>query len=565
MYSINKSARYHVFAIKIIFIISIFFVFDLFVHKGRPVTFDAPTHMANMAQVYGGLKDGDFPVRWGAGWARYGWPAPLFAQQTTSYIGGVLQFITQDIVTSHNLTVLIGAFLSTLLMYILLRFYTGFIPAVTGAILFHFAPYRIMNVYIRGALPEFYASIFILTIMISLYISLHKKNYWGYVGVALSIAGLLLTHPFMLVVGSFLIVPYFLYLLFSEKKHRIKSTLLLVFMSALGAGIAGYFLIPLFLEVKYLYYGSSTDHFVRNHFLSLSQFLIEWWPYFMGGDIAPRAHFHLGGMIEGAILILSAVFLLYRYIRYKKIETFHLVMLGVGMVYICFMLPFTQVFYEKITLLGNVQHPWRMLTGYIFIPPLLCAFILNQFKHKQLFVAFLIVLTIAFLRFPQLYGKNYTTYPQESYFVTDDNMHATILNTIWMGDVRDYPYQKTKIKIFEGKGTIQDVNILNAKRSFYLNAETPVKVVDYTFYFPGWKTFVDGVEIPIQFQDPEFRGVITFEVPAGNHTVETRFTRTKPRILGEIVTLISLCTLVLIIIFRKQISIRMSKKLPHFL
>lgn len=506
-----------------------------------------------MAQVYEGLKDGDFPVRWGSGWARYGWPAPLFAQQTTSYVGAIVNFVVNDIVTAYNVTVFLGALVSTFLLYIFLRFYVGFVPALLGAFVFHFAPYRIMNIYTRGAIPEFFASIFIIAILIALYLALEKKRLSGYLLVACSVAGLLLTHPFMVVVGSFIFVPYGIYLLWLDRNYVILKLITICLMLGIGIGLAAYFLVPLFLEVKYLYYGGSLSHFTPGHFLSIERFFIDSWPYFTADDIAPRGHFHIGGILEGVIIVMSFVYVLYRYVRHKTIEILPLLFSLVGTIYILMTLPISDLLYQKIILLGNIQHPWRMLTGYILVPPILLAFLLEKTGYKRM-ISILIIFIIASLRFPELYGKNYTAYPEQSYFVTDDNMHGTNMNTIWMGEVRDYPYQREKVVIVEGEGTISELQLENSQRRFVLTSENVVNIVDYTFYFPGWKTYVDGQEVPIQFQDPAYRGVITYQVPAGEHEITEVFTRTKPRLLGDVISGISLIFFAVLFTLRERIS-----------
>ena len=528
------------FILLLAFIISVIFIFDLFLHRGQPTTFDGPTHISNIAQIYDAMRDGEFPARWGNGFARYGMPIPIFAQQVTSYLGAFVNFITRDVVLSYNVVVLIGLLLSTVLMYVFLRLHVGRIPAIAGAFLFHFAPYRIMNVYIRGALPEFLSSIFILGILISLNLLLEKKRTSSYIFLTLSIALLLLTHPFMFVVGSLIFVPYGLYLWFKNKQQ--KSTKFILFLSvALGFGIAAYFLVPLLREIKYFYYGLSSDHFVKGHFLTIQQFISEQWFYFKN-DVATRAHYHLGGVIEGLTLVVSVLVSGSMLLRKKKFSIEHVFVL-VGLVYIFFMLSVSQVLYEKIKLLGNIQHPWRMLTGYIIIPPVLLAFLLEKFKYKKI-ALFSLIIIIAFIRFPELYGKNYTEYPQKSYFLTDYNRHGTVMNTIWTGEVRSYPYKSQKAQIIEGKGTIKSQNVKNAERQYSVDAQSEVRLADYTFYFPGWRAYVDSAEVPIEFQDPEYRGVITYKIPPGQHQVTVKFTETKVRQLGNAVTLLSLAAFV---------------------
>src|SRR3990167_10334010 len=264
------------FILLLAFIISVIFIFDLFLHRGQPTTFDGPTHISNIAQIYDAMRDGEFPARWGNGFARYGMPIPIFAQQVTSYLGAFVNFITRDVVLSYNVVVLIGLLLSTVLMYVFLRLHVGRIPAIAGAFLFHFAPYRIMNVYIRGALPEFFSSIFILGILISLNLLLEKKRTSSYSFLTLSIALLLLTHPFMFVVASIVFVLYGLFL-WIKNRQKAKMSVIVIFSLILGLGIAAYFLVPLFGEIKYFYYGQSSDHFVRGNFLTLFQFVTEQW------------------------------------------------------------------------------------------------------------------------------------------------------------------------------------------------------------------------------------------------------------------------------------------------
>ena len=52
----------------------------------------------------------------------------------------------------------------------------------------------------------------------------------------------------------------------------------------------------------------------------------------------------------------------------------------------------------------------------------------------------------------------------------------------------------------------------------------------YTFYWPGWTAYVDGVKTPIEVAEPD--GWITFWVPEGAHDVLLRLENTPPRWLG---------------------------------
>ena len=84
-------------AILFILIISFIFASDLFINRGTPASFDEPTHLANIAQFYRAVLEGNLPARWGDGFGNYGMPIPLIAQQTTSYLGA---FLISSLMTS---------------------------------------------------------------------------------------------------------------------------------------------------------------------------------------------------------------------------------------------------------------------------------------------------------------------------------------------------------------------------------------------------------------------------------------------------------------------------------
>jgi len=59
----------------------------------------------------------------------------------------------------------------------------------------------------------------------------------------------------------------------------------------------------------------------------------------------------------------------------------------------------------------------------------------------------------------------------------------------------------------------------------------------YTYYFPGWRGYVDGQEVPIRPGEPY--GLITLDVAAGEHQVKIRFGDTPIRVVGKVISLLS--------------------------
>ena len=62
-----------------------------------------------------------------------------------------------------------------------------------------------------------------------------------------------------------------------------------------------------------------------------------------------------------------------------------------------------------------------------------------------------------------------------------------------------------------------------------------------TFYFPGWKVFVDEVERPVDIEN--LTGVMAFSLEPGRHRVQVEFANTPIRKWSERLSLLALVLL----------------------
>jgi len=67
--------------------------------------------------------------------------------------------------------------------------------------------------------------------------------------------------------------------------------------------------------------------------------------------------------------------------------------------------------------------------------------------------------------------------------------------------------------------------------------------VSNTQYFPGWRVYIDGQKTPIEFQDQNWRGLITFPIPQGTHNIRIQFEETTVRIVANIFSVFSILLL----------------------
>jgi hypothetical protein len=71
----------------------------------------------------------------------------------------------------------------------------------------------------------------------------------------------------------------------------------------------------------------------------------------------------------------------------------------------------------------------------------------------------------------------------------------------------------------------------------------------YTYYFPGWRVYVDGERLPDSALRPEgVYGLLTVDVPAGEHHVLLRWGDTPVRLSGKVLTLFCLALAVALVV-----------------
>lgn len=559
--------KYDILPLLYIFIISVFSSLALFLIPGRPATFDSPIHITFIAQYTQALFDGNFPVVWLGGFANYGLPLGLFSHQFPLTIAAVVNKFLYNPLLTFEIFVLFGIFLSNIVFYKFLRIYFSLFSSLAGITLLTFSSYRITDIYIRGDMPEIFSGIFLGLILLGVYNLIQKKNIWGIIIIVLSYFALSLTHPMMLVTYSFLVIPYIIFLLFSNKetswklwgtsrvftKENIKITAMLIFAILLGLSMASYFLIPLITETKYLYYGLYKTH-LEALFLSWNNFFNWEWFYFYQNDIFTRGQFISPGILEIILFTIGIAGLVWEIIRKRLRAIISIRDIAVIVAFIVLFLTtsLSLPLYLHIPILSNIQFPWRMLSVFVFLPPIILASFLD--KINKIYITFLIIFIICILRFPQVYGKNYTDYPLSTYYFTTYNLSSVDMNTIWSGKTETYPVEKNKIDIISGEGKIISEDIHNAKRNYVIDAKSNLRLVDYTFYFPGWNVYVDGVKTPIEFQDPSYRGVITYTIPQGRHNISIVFEDTQIRRLGKILSIIFIALFGLLVFLRKKLG-----------
>lgn len=485
-----------------------------------------------MQQYKQALLDKELPVTWANDFANFGLPLPIFAHPLPAYLGAFIMILGLSATQSYNLLILLSTILSGVFFYLFLSRKFSNTLSLVGSLAMLIFPYRIINTYIRGALPEIVAAIFFPLILIAVHEIYKKKSLRAFILLYLSVFLLAVVHPMMLVVFGLPLAIWVLIKLFAGKDMHL--FIKLVFVVCLSLLTASFYLLPLVLEMKYFYQGGMSGEIGLDKFLGFRHLYDPSWFYFYSHP-GPRGDFIKLGLPEFVFVLVSAFAILRLKIKRKPAQEFMSWFL-IALLMILLILPSGKYVFDILPGFSGIQYPWRFLGALQFIVPILMVMSINALgKYKNIVALFLVFLLIC-LRFPQLYGKNFVYVPEKYYEFNQANLHSQNLNTIWSDNTENYKRKSVQAEIISGDGSLELTDLRNASRRYKVSSQEGLRLIDYTFYFPGWTVYVDNNETPIEFQDINYRGLITYEVPAGNHDVLVRFEMTKIRKLGLLLT-----------------------------
>lgn len=128
------------------------------------------TQVARVFEMKTALIDGMFPVRWvpdlGYG---YGYPIFNFYAPLAYYIGGFFALVGFDALIATKIMMALGIVLSGIAMYFFARQFWGELGGILSGVLYMYAPYHAVEVFVRGDVAEFYGYAFIPLAFLGIY------------------------------------------------------------------------------------------------------------------------------------------------------------------------------------------------------------------------------------------------------------------------------------------------------------------------------------------------------------------------------------------------------------
>lgn len=507
--------------------------------------------IARLQQMSTALSAGQFPVRWAPD-LRYGEPLFNYYAPLPYYAGAVIHLLGFNFIWVAKILFMLSAFLSAAAMYLLTNYLFGKRAGLLAATLYVYAPYRAVDMYVRGALSETWAFIFLPLIFYSSAVIAEKANFKKVGLLSLSLAGLFLTHN----VTTLMFLPFlFLWWIYLIIREKSRTVLLYFFLaSLLGFGLAAFFLLPAFFEdsfiqTKYLTVGYFN---FRAHFIAVRQLFSLFWGY--GSSVwgfEDGLSFQVG-LVNFAVLATAAVLAVFH--RKNKKFLILLLLLGISFLFSIFLQHNKSAFiWEAIPLMAFIQFPWRFLGISIFIVSLTGGGIAPYLKNKLLPVYFILIISAVISTTGYFKPKEYKNDSFFDKFLQIETMHNGYDLTkdylpIWVKDTDskrfDIPRAETgeiQVSNLKQKSTKLDFSVVVATNS---SIEVPVT------YFPGWEVKAGDRVIP---QAPSSNtGLIRFDLSKGDYRVKVELKDTLVRSIGNVISIISWLIILVLFSFRKR-------------
>lgn len=502
--------------------------------------------IARLQQMSTALFGGNFPVRWAPD-LRFGEPLFNFYAPLPYYLGAGIKLLGFNFILVAKILFILSSILSAFAMYIFCRKLFSQRASFLATALYIYAPYRAVDLYVRGALSEAFAFVFFPLIFYASLLLSQKVNLIRISFLALTLSGLILTHNVMTVMFLPFLILWWLYL---KTNNRLKLVLPFLTSLVLSLGLAASFLLPAlfereFIQTKYLTVGYFD---FRAHFVAFYQFFSTFWGY--GASLwgsKDDMSFQIG-LVHWATLVLAVGwgFIL----RKDKKLVMLLSFLGLSFLLSIFMQHNKSAFlWEAIPFMAFIQFPWRFLAISIFFVSLIGGVVADYLKGKAKIAYVVLFVSLVLWNMQYFKPRNYVEDSFFDKFLQVESMQRGVDLTkdylpIWVQTIDGEVFSTLRAKI----GAIE---VSNLKRSATaLNAfikvtegsviETPIT------YFPGWEVAVGGQTIP-QIP-PSKMGLLRFELPKGEFKIKIEFKDTAVRLLGNTISIISFALLIIILL-----------------
>ncbi|HOX96126.1 MAG TPA: glycosyltransferase family 39 protein [Candidatus Woesebacteria bacterium] len=506
------------------------------------------------------IHDGQIPCRWVPdGGYGYGYPLMQFYPPMPYYPMELLTLLGLGYFWPVKIMFVLSILMSGWGMYLLAKEFFGKWGGIISSLLYVYAPYHSVDVYVRGAQNEAWGMVWFPFVLLFLYNLIVKKFSWkNFLLFAVCLAGQLTSHNVMTMVFAPSALLWAIFWIWRTKKY---STIKPIILSGLlGVGLSAFFFIPEVLEQKYVHVDSMISGYFNfmAHYADINQlFFSRFWGY-GGSTYGPEDGMSFSvGQIQLAAVLIASLIALFRFKKDKTVSLMVLMATALGFVYAFLTHSRSFFIWDHLSLLQYAQFPWRLVALIVFYFSLAAGYITKLRLPKIVKPLLFVIASLGIIL------TNITFFHVERH--TRVSLAEKMAGRQWelqvTSGIFDYLPRTaaappgdpafTIPQYIEGYGGIE--NFVSGTNWMKLDAKvssSSAKIMLPLFSFPGLVTKMDGHKVTSAY-DPDL-GRVIITVPQGTHSLYAKIGYTPIRLFSDLLTLSSIFILLRLALYARR-------------
>jgi hypothetical protein len=517
--------------------------------RGYTAGHDTSFHINWWLEFAQHFHEGVLHPRWaGLAYRGYGEPAFVFYPPLSLYLGGILTWLLPFRLVLGAFVWLVMA-LAGFSFYYLCREFFDARAALLGAVVYVVNPYHLLEVHARCSMAELLVSASLPLLLLA--IDRLRNPGRGKIGVAAVLFALVALSNIPLAVVTAYGAFVFMLAVTLARKSGVAPVLRLAAAGALGAGLAGFLLLPAWYEKRWVL---ASVHAVVPPEAQLVRF--------------SRPHGHWEWALTGVEAVLIVLGLLaWPLCRKMKERDALWAFTALFATSLLMVLPVSALIWRFAPALVYVQFPFRWLGVMGLAMSFFVAAAVQQSGKGLVFAAGVLAVSLATLAgfsvliktgadilLPALQrqfaeGRGYMGWP----FVLPRDMkldefgiplhltaNETLVEEISPEDAGAPAPEGARLNPWHADSRIGVTRWMLESREIVVDALHPVWIQARLFRYPGWHGYLDGKPADLR---ADARGAIVVLVPAGRSRVVLRYQRTADQTLGIALSLFCLVVL----------------------
>jgi uncharacterized membrane protein len=518
---------------------------------------DTHTYTSWAWQFKEALKEGIIYPRWlPLNFWGYGSPTFILYPPLAFYLVAFFNIFTESVITAMNITKFMALFLSGVGMFFLVReFYSKKIALLTSSFYIVF-PYNIFQIYFVGTFASTISFLWFAPIILFTYRYMRDRQHRDVLYAGFCYGGLILTHLINAYMFTFVLVAFITCMAIAKRNPGYLMAMPLIIVT--GFLISSAYIVPVIFE-KQLF---SMEHFTGanvGYFTYLKSFILPRSIDVLSSDHLWLVYYktYFSFVLLFCILILLFLRQLIRLRHANNLgdtKPVNIFFLGVAIGSLFFLFGISRFLWEAIPFFKYIQFSarWLYITVFslVFMSSVIFWVLETEYKAKRgktfyIVILFLIciILDVHYIYFAPLFKE------QQLIPVRAANFNSEYLPR-WVSEEHISGDKLDERVTIHGEGEVNIVAWKSEERIFAVNAKRPLTARIRTFYFPGWKAYVDGVETEIKTEKDV--GAMLLDIPEGRHKLVLKFEDTSIRYYAKFLSLVSLVSMVVLVLFSKR-------------